>query len=141
LSYTISDKCIGCRLCVRVCPTKAIEGLVNKRHKILAERCIDCGACGLVCPKEAVKDPKGRICQRVRLRKRWPKPVIDLKRCVACRACVEACPVSCLAQNAPGGSRDSIRQPVMARARACIACGFCARVCPVEAVEMVAGEV
>jgi electron transport complex protein RnfB len=122
MGYTISDKCIGCRLCVRVCPTRAIAGLVNKPHKIEAARCIDCGACGRVCPKAAVFDPAGKLCQRVRLRKRWPKPAIDLQRCINCRACIDACPVSCLRQTAPGGSRDAVRVPELFPPRDCIAC-------------------
>lgn len=46
LSYVIdTDKCIGCTLCSRVCPTSAITGKVKEAHTIDQSKCIKCGAC------------------------------------------------------------------------------------------------
>ncbi|MDD3655631.1 MAG: 4Fe-4S binding protein [Atribacterota bacterium] len=45
------EKCIGCRLCVRVCPSRAIEFLPEeKKIKIRIDRCIFCAQCNDVCP-------------------------------------------------------------------------------------------
>jgi len=45
------DKCIGCRLCVRVCPSRAIEFLPDeKKIKIRIDRCIFCSQCNDICP-------------------------------------------------------------------------------------------
>ncbi|MFW6148586.1 MAG: 4Fe-4S dicluster domain-containing protein, partial [Atribacterota bacterium] len=45
------EKCIGCRLCVRVCPSRAIEFLPEeKKIKIRLDRCIFCSQCNDVCP-------------------------------------------------------------------------------------------
>ena len=45
------EKCIGCRLCVRVCPARAIEFLSEeKKIKIRIDRCIFCSQCNDVCP-------------------------------------------------------------------------------------------
>ncbi len=56
-SYRIvPDKCIGCGLCIGVCPVGAIS-IKGAGYKpvIDPERCIRCGACLSVCPVEAVE--------------------------------------------------------------------------------------
>ena len=46
LTYSIDkDKCVGCTLCARNCPVKAISGEVKKPHEIDPEVCIKCGKC------------------------------------------------------------------------------------------------
>lgn len=45
LQYHITEKCIGCTACSRVCPVDAIEGSVKQKHKINQAKCIKCGAC------------------------------------------------------------------------------------------------
>ena len=44
------EKCIGCLLCLKNCPTKAISGERKKVHVIDQAACIKCGACFNVCP-------------------------------------------------------------------------------------------
>jgi len=50
----VADKCIGCTLCARNCPVKAIAGEVKKPHEIDSEKCIGCGKCKTVCGAGAV---------------------------------------------------------------------------------------
>ena len=53
------EKCKGCTICIKGCPTEAIRVKNGKAH-IIAERCIDCGECIRTCPsgaKKAVSDP------------------------------------------------------------------------------------
>jgi len=49
-------KCIGCRLCTRVCPANAIE-FIPDRKKVLfhLDRCCFCGECKDICPVQAIE--------------------------------------------------------------------------------------
>jgi NADH:ubiquinone oxidoreductase subunit F (NADH-binding) len=45
LSFSITDKCRGCTLCAKVCPSGAITGEVRQQHVIDTAKCLKCGAC------------------------------------------------------------------------------------------------
>jgi len=48
------EKCTGCMLCKKACPTAAISGTKKKPHVIDESLCTQCGACRLVCKDDAV---------------------------------------------------------------------------------------
>jgi NADH-quinone oxidoreductase subunit F len=54
LSFFITDKCIGCGACKKVCPTNAISGNLKEKHIINQEKCIKCGSCYNICPVMAI---------------------------------------------------------------------------------------
>ena len=50
----IAEKCTGCALCVRVCPTGAITGPRKEVHNLDQSKCIKCRACFEVCKFDAI---------------------------------------------------------------------------------------
>jgi len=48
-----NERCTGCGICVRNCPTRTIE-LVDNRAKIDLRQCIRCYCCHELCPEEAI---------------------------------------------------------------------------------------
>lgn len=48
-----SDLCIGCGLCVQVCPSATLS-LVNEKATVTGDRSLNCGHCQAVCPEGAI---------------------------------------------------------------------------------------
>jgi len=48
--YILPDKCEGCGICLRDCPSEAIFGGKRMVHVIDQSKCIKCGTCFDVCP-------------------------------------------------------------------------------------------
>ncbi len=53
-AYSVPDKCIGCRACVKVCPESAITMNDDHKAQVAKEKCIGCFECVTVCPAEAM---------------------------------------------------------------------------------------
>ena len=50
----LPEKCKGCSLCAKSCPTDAISGELKKPYRIDQESCIKCGNCKTKCPFDAI---------------------------------------------------------------------------------------
>ncbi len=54
------NKCNGCTICLRACPTQALI-VRNGKAKLINDRCIDCGECIRSCPEKAIKSKRDNI--------------------------------------------------------------------------------
>ncbi len=55
ITYSIiPEKCTGCGMCIKVCPTQAVSGEKKKAHAIDNDKCTRCGACIESCKFEAI---------------------------------------------------------------------------------------
>lgn len=51
------DLCTGCRRCVEVCPTQALDQFLGKAYLRFPEACTYCTACEDLCPEGAIALP------------------------------------------------------------------------------------
>lgn len=55
VKYVVTDKCIGCTKCSKVCPVEAIDYKPYEQHLIDTEKCTMCGLCIAECEFDAIK--------------------------------------------------------------------------------------
>ncbi len=53
--YRITDKCIGCGTCQKVCPQNCIDKGKTKFYNIRQNNCLHCGGCLEICPAGAIE--------------------------------------------------------------------------------------
>ena len=131
MAYQIlTNKCIGCSACVKLCPSEAITGFKKEVHYIDPELCISCGACGKICQFEAIIDDEKKLCIPLP-KKDWEIPFWNQQLCTSCNICLYACPTNAIEQNLYIKTNFFVYSLNLKR---CIGCGFCFQACPIDAI-------
>lgn len=107
--------CIGCGMCVKVCPFEAAT-MTNNLGKIDVSKCKVCGLCAKKCPTGAILD---YIPQR-------PKAHV-LDNCIGCTICQKVCPVD--------AATGELKKKHTIDQQKCIGCGICAAKCPTQSID------
>ena len=142
------DRCLGCGICVRACPTTCIElvevaddeGNMVKRPQVNVGRCMMCGYCAEYCPVDAMTTTTD-----YELAEFSRKDLIYDPRRLAFEGTNEMMEVHLsehLLSNLAKGVEDKptafyeTDRPVLDGAK-CISCQKCAKVCPTGAITMI----
>ncbi len=88
VAFIDEPNCIGCALCLKVCPTDAILGAAKHLHTVIADDCTGCKKCLPVCPtdcislrpREALPENRATIAARWRARTRARKHRLQLEQ-------------------------------------------------------------
>ena len=142
------QKCIGCKLCTKVCPANATEYLPDvKKIQIHNDRCCFCAQCTEICPVKclAMSDESlnssfnrlediitdtGPINKDVGVEsENSGKYAIDAGTCIGCTKCVRACPVNAIS--------GKVKEAHVIDPEICVGCGQCAEGCPKGSIHIV----
>jgi electron transport complex protein RnfB len=58
IAYIEENNCIGCTICIDVCPFDAIIGAQNFSHRVNFNECPGCKICITKCPTDCIKIKK-----------------------------------------------------------------------------------
>ncbi len=109
--------CIGCQMCVKVCPYPGAIAMDGNLPKMDYEKCTSCGICFNKCPTNSFID-------RAKAR---PYAIISPK-CDGCGECVKVCQFKAI-EGEPGKRHVVIKDK-------CVGCGRCFEVCPIKVITM-----
>ena len=119
--------CIGCTLCLAVCPVDAIVGSARHMHTVIGSDCTGCELCLPPCPVDCID----MIVQAEPTANAAPYDSTAGAPCIRCGDCVPVCPRHLQPQMLYAYCNAG--EPEKAQAAnlsACIECGLCERACP-----------
>lgn len=118
-SLAVSEACIFCGICAKICPENAI--LVDRENKkwiLDEEKCVKCGICTGKCPKKCLD-----------FKEAAESGVVLGEGCVYCTLCAKKCPSEAILVNRENKIWEINRE-------VCTKCGICVSVCPKKALSM-----
>lgn len=123
-------QCVGCTVCISVCPVDAIIGAQGYMHGVLEDQCTGCELCVPACPVDCInmipqplKSPLSRTLRRA--------VAMEPLGCIRCGRCDDACPKGIAVRDLWWSIRQGLSDEVQGPgAENCIACGLCDRSCP-----------
>jgi NADH-quinone oxidoreductase subunit I/NAD(P)H-quinone oxidoreductase subunit I len=142
------DRCVGCGICVRICPTACLKlvdtdnsaGEKVKRPQLNLGRCAMCGYCAEYCPVQAMTvTPEFELAEFTREDMIYgPKRLAYESATEKMEVRIEQTLMSDIANGNPERrvSPFMTDRPVLEEKK-CISCKKCEKVCPVNAVKMV----
>ena len=154
---TLNHKqCVGCDICVSLCPKKAVtelapflihDGKLVRKALIDIDgnKCTFCGECVVTCPVNAIKiETNGK--ERIPVVEAEAFPIltkdiiVDVKKCnIACNlACQESCPTKAIEIVVEGTVKPEEQKIVDVRVdkHKCIFCKRCELACPQTAISV-----
>lgn len=144
--------CIGCKMCIKVCPAHAIDSLEEeKKVQFHMDRCCFCAQCTEICPVSCIwmthdfafssYDRKAEMVtdsgkkpavpasdKSAKKNEEGAKYEIDPQKCIGCTKCARVCPVKAIS--------GKIKEPHVIDESICVGCGACAESCPVKAINL-----
>ncbi len=129
------SKCVGCQLCVSVCPNEVLRPDVMLKPQMSYERGYcrpECTRCSEVCPAGAIVKIDTALKSSTQIGHAvWVKKnCIPLTDDVDCGNCARHCPAGAISMvPSDPNNNDSRKIPIVNEER-CIGCGACENLCP-----------
>ena len=141
VAFIRREDCVGCALCLPVCPTDAIVGAAQMEHSVLAKDCTGCELCLPVCPVDCIEMRPAARTPLAQMRGGLLTPPSQLSPasgrgsqttdCIRCRWCEDVCPAGLSPLRLHFSAlNDDAREAGNLRLQDCIHCRRCDDACP-----------
>ncbi len=127
-NISCSYGCIGCGMCVSICPFDAISFNPNGAAEVDETKCQGCSACVIECPRGIIHLHEASSPMVVKCSNKDPGKLARAActvSCIGCGICEKAC---------PSGAAKVVDNLSAIDEGLCLSCGMCAVKCPRHAI-------
>ena len=127
-NISCSYGCIGCGMCVSICPFDAISFNPNGAAEVDETKCQGCSACVIECPRRIIHLHEAGSPMVVKCSNKDPGKLARAActvSCIGCGICEKAC---------PSGAAKVVDNLSAIDEGLCLSCGMCAVKCPRHAI-------